>query len=800
MFKNYLTIAWRNLIKNKAYSAINILGLAAGMAVALLIGLWIWDEVSYNKNFGNYDRIVRVMENSTHGSRTETWNSVPIPLSEELRTVYGSDFKRVTMGSWVEKHILAYGGDKQIFRNGLYVQPEFLPMFSIRFLKGSPSALNDPYSAVVSRSLAKALFGDMDPIGQLIKVDNKSNLKVSGVYEDFPHNCEFDNTDLLMSWAGHVADNDWIKNFAQTNWDNNSWQIYAQLEDHADLKGVAAKVKPGLEGHDRKDKPQVVLHPMSNWRLYSEFKDGVNTGGAIDFVKMFAIIGAFVLLLACINFMNLSTARSEKRAKEVGIRKAIGSLHRQLVGQFLGESLLITFISFCLALLLVYLALPFFNELSDKRMSIFWTSIPFWVVAIGFILFTGVLAGSYPAFYLSSFNSVSVLKGNLKGGRFASLPRKVLVVLQFTVSVSLIIGTLVVFQQINYAKDRPIGYSPEGLITVGMNTPDLYPHYNSLRLDLLASGAAADVAMSSSSTTQIDASQSSFDWTGKDPGLDPTFGVITITHDFGRTVGWQFAEGRDFSRDYGTDSAGMVLNEAAVKYMGLKEPVVGQVVKYKSSNRKDKNFRVLGVIRDMVMESPFVPVKQCIYMMDTSDVGMNVITVKIDPRMSTARALPVIAAVFKQYNPGSPFDYTFNSENYARNFDFEQRIGSLATFFAAFAIFISCLGLFGLSSFMAEQRTKEIGVRKVLGASVGHLWGMLSKDFLVLVSLSFLVSLPLSWILMHNWLQKYDYRTTISVWIFVMTAASALLITLLTVSFQSIKAAMSNPVKSLKTE
>jgi putative ABC transport system permease protein len=799
MFKSYLTIAWRNLIKNKAYSAINILGLAAGMGVALLIGLWIWDELSYNKNFDNYDRIVEVMENSTHGNQTGTSYSVPIPLSGEFRTVYGADFKRVTMGSFINKHILAYGGDKQIFKNGVYVEPEFLPMFSVRLLKGSLSALNDPYSAVISRSLARALYGDEDAMGRIIKVDDKSNLKVTGVYEDFPHNCGFDNVHLLMSWAGFVADNDWVKG-SETAWNNNSFQIYAQLQDHADLKSVAAKVKGGLEGHDRKDKPQVLLQPMSKWRLYSDFKDGVNTGGAIEFVRMFAIIGVFVLLLACINFMNLSTARSEKRAKEVGIRKAIGSLHRQLVGQFLGESLLITAISFLLALLLVQLALPFFNGLSDKKMSIFWTSIPFWLAAIGFIVFTGMIAGSYPAFYLSSFNSVSVLKGTFKAGRFASLPRKVLVVVQFTVSVSLIIGTLVVFQQINYTKDRPIGYSRDGLITIPMNTPDLYPHYNGLRTDLLATGAVADVAMSSSPTTGVYANQSGFNWPGKDPGLNPSFAVVTMTHDFGATVGWQFVEGRDFSRDFGTDSAGVVLNEAAVRYMGLKEPVAGQVIQYLYSSRTDKNLRVLGVIKDMVMQSPFEPVKQTIFMMDTSDVSMNVITVKISPNIGAARALPVIASVFKKYDPASPFDYTFNSEDYARKFDFEQRIGSLATFFAAFAIFISCLGLFGLASFMAEQRRREIGMRKVLGASVLDLWGLLSKDFMALVSLSFVVAIPLSWLLMHNWLQKYDYRTTISVWIFVMTAAAALLITLITVSFQSIRASMANPVRALRSE
>ena len=798
MIRNYFIVALRNLFKNKIYSFINVAGLAAGMGIGMLIGLWIWDELSYNRNFDNYDRIVRVMENSTHGDQIATDYSVPIPLSVELRTAYGSDFKGVAMGSWNSQHILAYH-DKQVLKDGMYVQPDFLPIFSLRLLKGSAGALKEPYSAVISQTLATAIFGNEDPVNKVIKIDNKSSLKITGVYEDFPHNCEFNDTYMLMSWDSYIADNDWVK-YSVTKWDNNAFQIYAQLQDKADLCRVGAKVKGGLEGHERKDKPQVVLHPMARWKLYSEFKDGVNTGGDIEFVRMFAIIGIFVLLLACINFMNLSTARSEKRAKEVGIRKAIGSLHWQLVGQFLGESMLITIISFCLSLLLVTMTLPFFNGLADKQMHLLWNSIPFWLLAAAFILVTGLISGSYPAFYLSSFNSVSVLKGTFKTGRLASVPRKILVVLQFTVSVSLIIGTMVVFQQIQYAKDRPIGYNRDGLITVNMTTPDLYDHFKPLREDLLRSRAVVNIAISSCPTTDIWANQSGFDWTGKDPGLNPTFAVITLNQDYGRTVGWQFVEGRDFSPDFATDSAAVVLNETAVKYMGLKEPVVGQIIKYLYSKHPNKDLRVLGVVRDMVMQSPFEPVKQTIFMMDNSSVDWNVLTVRINPNMNAGQALTAIGAIFKRFNPGSPFDYSFNSEDFARKFDFQQRIGSLATFFAAFAIFISCLGLFGLASFMAERRTKEIGVRKVLGASVINLWGQLSKDFLLLVSISFLIAIPVSWYLMSSWLRQYPYRTTISVWIFVGTAAASLLITLVTVSFQSIRASLANPVRSLRTE
>ncbi|HXB43732.1 MAG TPA: ABC transporter permease, partial [Puia sp.] len=461
------------------YSFINIAGLAVGMAVAILIALWIWDEVSYNKNFANYDHIVRTKENSSSGDDIRTFNSMPIPLSVYLRTNYASDFKKVAMASWNQPHILA-AGDKKLSKQGMYVQPEFAEIFSLNMINGTWNSLNEPYSVVLSKSLAGALFGNEDAVNKEIKIDNKHNLKVTGIFKDFAHNSEFNEVTFLTTWQCYLADESWVRN-SQTEWDNNSFQIYAQLQDNVDVVKVAKKIKGSLTGHDRKDKPEVLLHPMSKWHLYTEFKQGINTGGTIEFVWMFGTIGLFVLLLACINFMNLSTARSEKRAKEVGIRKAVGSLRKQLIIQFLSESVLIAFLAFILAIIIVEILLAWFNHLSDKQMSIAWSNGLFWILAIGFTLFTGLVAGSYPAFYLSSFSSVKVLKGTFKAGRFASIPRKVLVVLQFTVSVSLIIGTIVIYQQIQYAKNRPVGYSREGLLTVNMNTPDLYGHYEAIR-------------------------------------------------------------------------------------------------------------------------------------------------------------------------------------------------------------------------------------------------------------------------------------------------------------------------------
>jgi len=795
MFKNYVKIAWRNLVKSKVYSFINIIGLSVGMAVALLISLWIWDELSYNKSFKNYSHIVRVLETSVHGTETSTFRSMPIPLAAEMRTKYNQDFKFVSLSSWNFFNILSYG-EKKLNKAGMFAQPDLPTILTPNMIKGTLHCIDDPTSIAINETIAKALFGDADPVNKLIKINNKNSLKVTGVFKDFPYSSEFKDVSFFAPWAYFKNENDWVKN-SETQWDNNSFQIYAQLQDNFTAESVGPKIKKLLEGHDRKDKPGVLLHSMAKWHLYGEFKNGINTGGDIQFVWMFGIIGLFVLLLACINFMNLSTARSEKRAKEVGIRKAVGSQRKQLVLQFLCESVLIALIALVLALLLTLLALPSFNSLSDKHMDVMWGNAFFWLFALGFTIFTGLISGSYPALYLSSFNSVKVLKGTFKAGKLAAIPRKVLVVMQFSVSVILIIATIIVYQQIQYAKNRPIGYERNGLITVDMTTPDLYAHYAAMRQDVINSGAALNMAESSSPTTAVYSNQSGFDWPGKDANLNPTFGTIGVTHDFGKTIGWQFIDGRDFSRDYATDTAAFVINEAAVKYMGLKKPV-GSIVKYLSSDRADKNYRIIGVIKDMIMESPFDPVKPTIFLMDYN--WASEITIKLNPKLSSHVALAKLESVFKKYNPGSPFEYRFEDDEYANKFEAENRVSSLATFFAAFAVFISCLGLFGLASFTAEQRTKEIGVRKVLGATVFNLWRLLSKDFVVLVFLSFFIAIPVAWYAMSKWLLNYEYRTPISVWVFAVTAVGALFITIATVSFQAIKAALSNPVRSLRTE
>jgi len=575
--------------------------------------------------------------------------------------------------------------------------------------------------------------------------------------------------------------------------------LYAQLNPGADINKVSLAIKDvklrniTLQGDKvgASFKPVLFLQPMSKWHLYAEFKNGVNTGGKIEFVWMFGIIGLFVLLLACINFMNLSTARSEKRAKEVGIRKTLGSLRKQLITQFFTESLIVAVFAFILSILIVQLTLSWFNQVADKKMAILWDSIIFWLTGLGFSLFTGIIAGSYPAFYLSSFQPVKVLKGTFKAGRLAALPRKILVVLQFTVSVILIIGTVVVFRQVQFTKNRPVGYSREGLVQAEMKTANIHNHFDAVKNDLLNAGVISDIAESGSPLTQIWNNESGFTWRGKNPALQDDFGIVDVSPDFGKTAGWQITAGRDFSRAYLSDSTAVILNESAAKFMNFKNPV-GEIVK------NGQSYKVIGVVKDLVMNSPYYPVKPTMFFM--LDRPGEVINIRISPNVSSHEAIAKILTVMKQYDPESPFNYNFTDEEYAKKFADEERIGKLAGFFTVLAILISCLGLFGMASFMAEQRTKEIGVRKVLGASVLNLWGLLSMDFVVLVIISIVIAIPIAYYFMQSWIRNYTYRAHLSWWIFAATAAGAIMITLLTVSYQSIKSALMNPVKSLRSE
>lgn len=768
------------------HSTINIVGLSVGLATAMLIGLWVWDELSFDKYHHNYDHIGQLMVTQTANGETGTFESTVVPLSNELRTRYAGDFK-LTALTWEGAHVLAVG-DKKISQNGMWAEPDMPAILSLNMTNGSYVNFKDPSSFIISQSVAKILFGNADPINKVVRIDNKSNMKVTGVYQDLPHNTTFYATKFMLPFNNPA---NWWNTQTQA-WDNHACHLFVLMNDHADFDKVSAKIRNITKPHYKINNEVMQVHPMSKWHLYSEFQNGLSVGGRIQFVWLFGIIGLFVLLLACINFMNLSTAKSEKRAKEVGIRKAIGSVRRQLIGQFLGESLLVVFLALILTFVLTTLAIPYFNHIADKEVAMPWNNGWFWLLTLSFAIFTGLVSGSYPAFYLSGFNPVKVLKGSFKVGRFASIPRKVLVVVQFTVSIVLIIGTLVVLRQIQYAKNRPVGYSRAGLITIEMNTPDLYGHYEAMRNDLLQTGAVDDMAESNSTTTQLWSRNDGYNWEGKAPGYDPTFGNVAVTYDFGHTVGWKIITGRDFSRNFPTDTGALILNESALQMSGIKDPI-GKVIHWNG-----KGHIITGVVKDMVMESPYTKPVATVFIMNPD--WAHWITIRIKPAMPIHNALSKIERVFKKYNPGSPFEYKFNDDEYAGKFLDEQRIGNLATIFAMLAIFISCLGLFGLASFVAEQRVKEIGVRKVLGASVFNLWSLLSTDFVVLVTISLFIASPTAYYFMHSWLQGYQYRAELSWWIFAITGAGAIIITLLTVSYQSIRAALTNPVKSLKTE
>lgn len=790
MIRNYFKIAFRNLLKSKGYSAINIGGLSVGMAVAVLIGLWIYDELSFDKYHSNYNRIGQVWQFVKFDVEKSSYNVVPLPLADEMREKY-PDFEAVSKSAY--RSIVINNGDKMFSKSGQYVEPVFTKMMSLRIITGSENGLKEGNSILLSQSLAQSLFGNANPINSIVKINNKTNVKVTGVYADLPHNSTFKDAQFFAPWQLLTSTDGSVKS-ADTQWDENSYQIFAQLKEGVEFGTVSAKIRDSRmkRANPPGYKPEFFVHPMERWHLYSDFQNGVNTGGLITFVWLFGTIGVFVLFLACINFMNLSTARSEKRAKEVGIRKAVGSLRVQLVSQFFSESLLVVLIAFVLSVFIAGLVLPAFNEVSSKQITLPLANPFFWLVGIGFSLLTAIVAGSYPALYLSSFQPLKVLKGTFKAGRFASVPRKVLVVMQFTVSVTLIIGTVVVFRQIQHAKNRPVGYSRNGLIEVNMTTPALYGHYNALKNDLMNTGAVSGYSQSSGSVTVQYGGVTNLSWPGKAANAVPLLMSNNISHDFGKTVGWQLVQGRDFSRAYATDSTGMILNEAALKLMGLKKPFETIL------NWGGKEYRIVGIVRDMIRESPFTQVSPAFYVLNYRNT--NVINIRLAPQLGASEALEKVAGVFKKYDPGSPFTYKFVDQEFGKKFGDEERIGKLASFFTILAIFISCLGLFGLASFVAEQRTKEIGIRKVLGASVTNLWKLLSTDFVLLVLISCVIAGPIAWYFMSGWLKNYTYRAELSWWIFALTAFGAIAITLLTVSFQAIRAALVNPVKSLRAE
>ncbi len=805
MLKSYFKVAMRNMVRNYGYSFINIAGLASGMAVAILVGLWVFDELSFNTYFKNYDRIAQVTKaGHFQGKYYQGQQYIPYPLIEELQTSYRQNFKHVVpiSGPGGFDAVLSTG-DKRLTKRGMYIGEEAPEMFTWEMVYGTWSGLNDLHGIMLSESTSKVFFGDSDPLGKAMKINNDTELTVTGVYKDFPRNTAFYGLRFFEPWKFYLQDASYI---SKQGWDNHFLCVYIQIAPNKTMEEVAAAIrKLEMKAIANLDYMQnelqydydVLLHPMPDWHLYSDYKEGQVHSGPVQLVWFIGAIGVFVLLLACINFMNLSTARSEKRAKEVGIRKTIGSIRKQLVIQFFSESFLVVVLSFLAAMLIVYVALPSFNQLSGKEIALPLNKDWFWLSSAAFMLVTAFLAGSYPALYLSSFKPVSVLKGTFRAAKFASVPRKILVVVQFSVSVMLIICTSAIYQQLLFVKDRPVGYDREGLISVRKKSGEFDEKRAVLRAELKKTGMVSEIAESGGDLTATWSHNGGFNWEGKDPLFEANFATLNVSPEFGKTVGWTFIAGRDFSPDIASDSAAIVLNESAAEYMKLKDPV-GKTMRW--TNRAwdvDQDFNIIGVIKDMIMNSPFEPVKPAVYFTYGYE---RVLLIRVAPGVAVSNALPAIEGVFTRVIPDIPFDYQFADQQFAAKFSSEERIGKLAAVFASLAIFISCLGLFGLASFVAEQRTKEIGIRKVLGASVTNLWRMLSQEFVLLVVFSCAIAIPLSYYILSKGLSNYEYHTDLRWWIFAGAGTGALAITLLTVSFQAVKAALMNPVKSLRSE
>ena len=808
MIKNYLTIAWRSLLKNRTSSIVNISGLAVGIAVAILTGLWLHDELSFNTYHANYDRIAKVSYTGTSPNGVFLTSTLSWPLANTLVDQYKDDFQRLVRSTWMGESILA-AGETKISCQGQYMDKEAPDMFTLQMVGGTRGGLADPHSILLAQTVARTLFGDSDPVGRTIVINNTTSVKVTGVYADLPLNTDLHNVRFIAPFPLWLSENPWAVN---AEWFNHFMKLFAEIKPGTSFAAIDRRIANVEMDHIRhssdantKDElsihPQVTLYPMAKWHLEGADRRRSNDAVTKEMVWLVALIGGFVLLLACINFMNLSTARSEKRAREVGIRKAVGSLRGQLIGQFFGESLVIVLVSFVVALLLTMVSLDWFNQLAAKQMAIPWANPWFWAVSMVFILITGLIAGSYPALYLSSFRAVQALKGAARLGRESVIPRKVLVVLQFTISVALINCTIVVVQQVRHAEDRPVGYDRDGLIMVNMRSGDFYGKDELIRTELLKTGVVEAFAESMGKVTELASGNGGFDWVGRDLKKDQNYGTLAVTADYGKTVGWQVVEGRDFNRESPADSSGLIINESAMKEMGLKDPIGTAVTWTWWMDRSQvMRYRIIGVVKDMVIESPYSPTGPVVYYEKGLNGGVNWMEIKVRPGVSMSRALPKIGAVMKKLIPSAPFDYQFADEDYAAKFASEVRISKLAGFFAGLAIFISCLGLFGLASFTAERRTREIGIRKVLGASVFRLWRLLSKEFVLLVTISLLIAMPVAYYFMEQWLMHYQYRIGISGWIFAGTGVAALVISLVTVSFQAIRAAVANPVNSLRSE
>ncbi len=783
MFRNYLKVAFRNLTKNAVYSFINITGLAVGLACSILISLWVLDELSFDQSQPKLKQLSQLWINATYDGKVNTFQSVPFPAHKEIRNE-DSRIKNSVIANWGGESLLT-AGENRLKKNSYYVSEEFLEMFQFPLRAGqADKVLDDPNSIVLTKSAALALFGSEDVIGKSVKVDNSKELIVSGILEDITTQSSFEFDCLIPMYQM----GEWVRE--NNNWGDYSWQVFIELQPGTQHEEVTEKIKGLLVKKGEVDVPrEFFLHPMERWRLHSTFENGKEAGGMIDYVIGFSAIAIFIVVIACINFMNLATARSERRAREVGVRKSVGSRRRELIFQFLGESLLITTISFLLALVVVEVALPFYNDLTQKKLFLDFTAPLFWMVSIAVVIVTGVVSGSYPAIYLSSFNPVQVLKGKVQIGRSGATPRKVLVVLQFFFATLLIIGTIVVSEQIRFVKKRDLGYDQKNLVMIP-HTDEIGKNFSSIRNELMATGAVSSVTKSNSPITDV-YSNNFMSWPGKPEEEKILFVTITTELDYTKTMGIKILEGRDFVG--AGDSSSVLVNKAAADVMGLKETLGTEVVYW-----GDHKSKIVGVIDDVLMGSPYR--KPSPMFVAYQPGWASSVTIRLEETKDITGAMKKVEDVFKKYNPAYPFEYQFVDEQFNKKYTTINLISTLANLFALLAIIITGMGLFGLAAFTAEQRTKEIGIRKVMGASVPGLVALISKEFSFLVLISFILSAPVSWWFLTSFLERYPYRIAFPWWAIAASGLIAMVFALIIVSTQALKAATSNPANSLRSE
>jgi len=792
MIRNYIKTTLRSLLKNKSYSFLNIAGLATGITCASLIFLWVQDEVTFNHNFSKRDYLYRVMENQHVNGVSYTIGTSPEPMGNAIKAEIPG-IKNTMRKSWNMGELFVLG-DKSINEEGAYADPSIFSMLTLPFVYGNPNdAFKETHSVVISETMATKFFGNADPVGKTIVLNAKENYSVdgtfmiTGVFKDLPANSTF-QFQWLSSFDLWVNKNSWLRG----QWGNNLTETYAELQPSADVNSIDQKLKDYIATKNKGNTNQLFLFPMNDWNLHNSFTDGKEDGGKIKYVKLFSTIAWIILLIACINFMNLSTARSEQRAKEVGVRKVMGAGKGKLVGQFIGESLIMSFIAVLVALGLLYLVLSAFNNLVEKQLAIDLIDPSHLGFLVGIGLITGLVAGSYPAFYLSSFNPVYVLKGiRIKAGAGVNFIRKGLVVSQFVISIVLIISTIIIYQQVSHVKTRSLGYNKDNLINMNLQGV-LKDHYSSVKNDLLSTGVVENATMSQFLAMQIYSSTDEFKWQGKDPNNKVVVNLNLVAPDYIKTMGIKVLDGRDFYTEARVDSTNVIINQTLAKQMGKEGRVGGTMIDGKFQ------LKVVGIVNDMIYNNMYGDAAPFMFICNPG-IASN-LTIRIKAGTDISQAIEKIGNVIKKDNPGYPFEYKFMDEEFGKLFKSETLISKLASVFAVLAIFISCLGLFGLAAYTAGRRIKEIGIRKVLGASVSGLVSLLSIDFLQLVALSCLIAFPIAWWSMSKWLQDYQYRVEIHWWVFALSGVLALIIAQVTVSFQAIKAALVNPVKSLRSE